>query len=79
MNERINELSDIAYAKYLTNNPNSSFGRRSDYDKMFAELIIVECIDTMYKHGETYAHPSAGFYQAETFSEAIIEHFGVKE
>ena len=47
--------------------------------KKFAELIVRECIDTMYKRGESYAHPSAGFYQAKTFSEAIMEHFGVEE
>ena len=43
MNERIRQLSDIAYANHLKNNPNSSFGRRSDYDKEFAELIVKEC------------------------------------
>ena len=47
------------------------------YTDKLAELIIQECIDTMYKRGETYAYPSAGFHQAKTFSEAIIEHFGV--
>jgi hypothetical protein len=45
----------------------------------FAELIVRECIDTMYKRGEAYAHPSAGFYQAKTFAEAIMDYFGVKE
>jgi len=50
------------------------------FDKeKFAELIVKECVATMHKHGETYAHPSAGFYQAKTFSEAIMEHFGVEE
>jgi hypothetical protein len=43
MNERIRELSDISYKNHLTRNPNSSFGRRSDYDQEFAELIIDEC------------------------------------
>jgi len=47
--------------------------------EMLAELIVKECVATMYKHGETYAHPSAGFYQAKTFSEAIMEHFGVEQ
>lgn len=45
MNERIKELSDIAYKNHLARNPNSSFGRRSDYDREFAELIIQD----MYK------------------------------
>jgi hypothetical protein len=47
-------------------------------EKQFAEMIIRECIDAMYKRGEEYAHPSAGFYQSETFSQAIKEHFGIK-
>jgi hypothetical protein len=42
MNERIRELSDIAYKNHLAKNPHSSFGRRSDYDKEFAELIVKE-------------------------------------
>ena len=42
MNERIRELSDIAYKNHLAKNPHSSFGRRSDYDKEFAELIVQE-------------------------------------
>lgn len=72
MNERIKELAKQSLpASYLTNCP-------SALDK-FARLIIQDCVATMYKHGEAYAHPSAGFYQAKTFSEAIMEHFGVKE
>jgi hypothetical protein len=43
MSEQIKELSDIAYKNHLARNPNSSFGRRSDYDQEFAELIIDEC------------------------------------
>ncbi len=43
MSQRIKELSDIAYRNHLKNNPNSSFGRRADYDKEFAELIVREC------------------------------------
>jgi len=43
MNERIRELSDIAYKNHLARNPHSSYGRRSDYDREFAELIVAEC------------------------------------
>jgi hypothetical protein len=43
MNERIKELSNIAYKNHLARNPHSSFGRRYDYDKEFAELIVKEC------------------------------------
>jgi hypothetical protein len=45
----------------------------------FAELIVKECVATMYKRGETYAHPRAGFFQAKTFAEAIMDYFGVIE
>ena len=48
------------------------------YTDKLAKLIIQECIDTMYKRGEIYAHPSAGFYQAKTFSDAIVEHFEIE-
>lgn len=77
MNERIKELAkqatDIEYGV------DNGFDRVTFDKEKFAELIVKECIDTMYKHGEAYAHPSAGFYQAKTFSEAIMEHFGVEE
>ena len=44
MKERIRKLSDIAYKNHLAKNPHSSFGRRSDYDREFAELIVKECM-----------------------------------
>ena len=65
MNEKIQALSDIAYKNHLKNNPHSSFGRRSDYDKEFAELIVRECADWL-SHRE-FASP-----------EALKHHFGVK-
>jgi hypothetical protein len=37
------ELSNIAYMNHMERNPHSSFGRRYDYDKEFAELVINEC------------------------------------
>jgi hypothetical protein len=52
MNERIRELSDIAYKNHLAKNPHSSFGRRSDYDKEFAELIIAECTGVLFDESE---------------------------
>jgi hypothetical protein len=79
MNERIKEIE--LEAAYGTINPNGPFTPEEfiKFTDKFAELIVQECIDTMYKHGEKYAHPSAGFYQAKTFSEAIMKHFGVEE
>jgi hypothetical protein len=49
MNERIKELSNIAYMNHVERNPHSSFGRRYDYDKEFAELIIKECTENFAK------------------------------
>ena len=76
MNERIKELSDIAYKNHLERNPNSSFGRRTDYDKEFAELIVRECL--------TFVEPMPGSgdiddLALEAAREGIKEHFGVKE
>jgi hypothetical protein len=73
MNERIRELAEQAGF-----NPYNYQGSNSALFEKFAELIVKECVATMYKRGETYAHPSAGFYQAKTFAEAVIDHFGVK-
>ena len=52
MNNRIRELSDIAYKNYLKNNPNSSFGRRSEYDNEFAKLIIEQCCQYLNDEAE---------------------------
>jgi hypothetical protein len=65
MNERIYELSKIAYTNHLERNPHSSFGRRYDYDKEFAELIVRECAD--------YA------FSDEQDHRTMLIHFGVKE
>jgi hypothetical protein len=69
MNERIKELSDIAYKNHLARNPNSSFGRRSDYDKEFAELIIKETLQVA----------KAGVEFGPSMEEAVYAYFGVKE
>jgi len=69
MNERIQELSDIAYKNHLERNPHSSFGRRSDYDKEFAQLIVQECANV----GERYADGNYEVYNQ------IMKHFGLEE
>lgn len=71
---RIKELSDIAYKNHLARNPNSSFGRRSDYDKEFAELIIRECAGICFS--EAKGHNMAF---GEHCGIIIKEHFGVDE
>jgi hypothetical protein len=73
MNERIQELSKIAYTNHLERNPHSSFGRRYDYDKEFAELIVNQCADIAQQHNKSpVAAPLAIGY-------VIREHFGVAE
>jgi hypothetical protein len=80
MNERIRELMDESVRFRLDPDSKQYEAQVSPEElEMFAELIVRECIDTMYKRGEAYAHPSAGFYQAKTFAEAIMDYFGVKE
>jgi hypothetical protein len=83
MNERFRELSDIAYKNHLERNPHSSFGRRSDYDKEFAELIVGEFYETIKKDMEL-AHIQLipidfGIYANGRLRRIIKEHFGVKE
>jgi hypothetical protein len=77
MNERIRELIKTK-STILFPGTDTVDCEITDIER-FAELIVRECIDTMYKRGEAYAHPSAGFYQAKTFAEAIMDYFGVKE
>jgi hypothetical protein len=75
MNERIRELSDIAYKNHLARNPNSSFGRRSDYDQEFAELIVRECMRVGFNAVATI---DDGCYAVDVYNN-IKEHFGVGE
>jgi hypothetical protein len=78
MNQRIRELAEQAQKVVGYTDGGYTELKELDQEK-FAELIIQDCVATMYKHGEAYAHPSAGFYQARTFSEAILKHFGVEQ
>lgn len=73
MNERIKELSDIAYKNHLRNNPESSFGRRADYDTKFAELIVEECANLFDKDEMELT------LTERTIHKTIKEHFGVEE
>ena len=83
MNERIYELSKIAYTNHLERNPHSSFGRRYDYDKEFAELIVRECYETIKKDMEL-AHVQLipidfGIYANSRLRRIIKEHFGMDD
>jgi hypothetical protein len=91
MNERIKQLSDIAYKNHLERNPNSSFGRRTDYDKEFAELIVRECVNTMLNTDEQkFVVETEGWELGGANHNAwdrgildavatVKEHFGVEE
>jgi len=83
MNERIKELSNIAYMNHMERNPHSSFGRRYDYDKEFAELIVKECMQiAVFKDSGTVATADVAGHMAAGRSIAarlIQEHFGVTE
>jgi hypothetical protein len=71
MNKNLRELSNIAYENHLRRNPHSSFGRREDYDKEFAELIVQECAQ--------YVEDKFDFCGDEiVIAEKLREHFGVK-
>jgi hypothetical protein len=73
MNERIRELSDIAYKNHLARNPHSSFGRRADYDKELAELIVRQCAKIV--EDSTWNLPHG--YKAVDQANLVKEHFGV--
>jgi hypothetical protein len=47
--------------------------------KKFAELIVQECIQAIQNEGQTYEHLDAGEFQANNFSQAVKQHFGVEE
>jgi len=76
MNERIRELSDIAYKNHLARNPDSSFGRRSDYDREFADLIVRECVEVCFAVHNAH---DGDYVLAKWCAEGIQKHFGVKE
>jgi deoxyribodipyrimidine photolyase len=77
MNERIFELAEQAKDKVPAGLVVSEW--IDAYNRLFAELIIQECVTTMREHGNTYAYPTAGEYQAGEFAQAIQKHFGVNE
>jgi len=42
-------------------------------------LIVQECIQAIQNEGQTYEHLDAGEFQANNFSQAVKQHFGVEE
>ena len=51
---------------------------RSAFRKV-RQLIVEECIQAIQNEGQTYEHLDAGEFQANNFSQAVKEHFGVEE
>jgi hypothetical protein len=76
MNERIKKLAE--QAGYL---PDMSGIGHWDMPecKKFAQLIVQECIQAIQNEGQTYEHLDAGEFQANNFSQAVKQHFGVEE
>ena len=76
MNQRIKKLAE--QAGYLPD----MFGI-GHWDmpecKKFAQLIVQECIQAIQNEGQTYEHLDAGEFQANNFSQAVKQHFGVEE
>ena len=74
MNERIKKLAE--QAGYLPD----MFGI-GHWDmpecKKFTQLIVQECIQAIQNEGQTYEHLDAGEFQANNFSQAVKQHFGV--
>ena len=77
MNERIKELSNIAYINHMERNPHSSFGRRYDYDKEFAELIVKECANAFWTEDCNVSDLALEEYNRN--SKKIKQHFGVEQ
>ncbi len=77
MNERMKELSNIAYMNHMERNEDSSFGRRYDYDKEFAELILKETISVLQKRfmGDLNREDM----EVRRCIADILKHFGVEE
>ena len=77
MNERIKKLAEQCQLKSYGIN-----GELLDVDfdeEKFAELIVRECIQAIQNEGQTYEHLDAGEFQANNFSQAVKQHFGVEE
>ena len=76
MNQRIKKLAE--QAGYLPD----MFGI-GHWDmpecKKFTQLIVQECIQAIQNEGQTYEHLDAGEFQANNFSQAVKQHFGVEE
>jgi hypothetical protein len=81
MNKRIRLLAEQAgmtvdsdYSLYT-----KDFTTYGNFVEKFAQLIVEECIQAIQNEGQTYEHLDAGEFQANNFSQAVKQHFGVEE
>ena len=79
MNERIKLLAEQAQIRLFED---KSFGwsviaGTDQHLEKFAQLIVEECIQAIQNEGQTYEHLDAGEFQANNFSQAVKQHFGV--
>lgn len=73
MNEQIKQLADKAGLELIHNQFLTAAQQK------FAQLIVRECIQAIQNEGQTYKHLDAGEFQANNFSQAVKQHFGVEE
>ena len=84
MNKRIKTLAETAGFVLWDKepwNPGDIVDWSCKYDtelQRFAELIVQECIQAIQNEGQTYKHLDAGEFQANNFSQAVKQHFGVE-
>ena len=79
MNERILEFAKEAGHIYHVGGTVPYFEFSNNQMKKFAQLIVEECIQAIQNEGQTYEHLDAGEFQANNFSQAVKQHFGVEE
>lgn len=70
MNERIEELAEQATQKF------SRFGERDSWEKLFAELIVGECVKVAHPKLTDVGEWAAGMRLVQ---KRLKQHFGVEE
>ena len=86
MNEKIKKLAEESgfYFYDLHDIDGQDLGETiesDDWESMerFAELIIRECVTSVYNRGKLYEIKDAGEHQSEVFANAIRKHFGIED
>ena len=86
MNPRIKELAEEAGFCFWDDEEwkphDAVIDWSAQYDKEFqkyTELLINECITSVYNRGKLYEIKDAGEHQSEVFANAIRKHFGIED